>query len=204
MAILTQLFLALLATLEPAHQGSSPQPAQQQLLDAVTYLTIAAVGDAVYVLSFGHARPATIREEVALDARVRETPSERARVNAVELRCLWRMVRQVLAVAKAFQVARGAVDARGLARRTVAAGRASGGKLSLDVRKRLERTLVRCIWREDQGDEMEDVLERPVFKGRLPRLPRGYVLEDTESQYWFFGEMFSLIGWGMLKKRDDL
>jgi hypothetical protein len=197
-AILTQLLLALLATLEPR---GPPIPAQQKLLDSVTYLVLAAVGDAIYVLSFGHARPATIEEEVALDARVREAPSERATVDAVELRCLWSVVKQLLAVTLKFQAAK-SVAAGGQTGRSAAARRV-GGKLALDVRTRLERTLIRCIWSEDPGDEMEDVLEKPVFKGRLPRQPRGYVLQDTESQDWFFGEMFSLIGWGMLKKRDD-
>jgi hypothetical protein len=200
-AVLTQLFLALIASLGP-HGNGAPPPVQQQLLDAATYLVLATVGDAIYVLSFGHARPATVREEIALDACVREAPEERATVDAAELRGLWRVVKKLLAVTRGFQAAKSAA-ARGRVWKRPAAGRNIGGTLTLDVRKRLERTLIRCIWSEDEGDEMEDVLEWPVFKGRMPRLPKGYVLQDTENHGWFFGEMFSLIGWGMLKKRDD-
>ena len=170
-AILTQLLLGLLAAIGP-HGGGAPPPAQQQLLDAATYLVLAAVGDAVYVLSFGHARPETIGEEVALDARVREAPGERAQVDAAELRCLWRAVKQLLAVTQRFQAARSAA-ATGKTGRSEAAGRSVGGKLALDVRKRLERTLIRCIWSEDQGDEMEDVLERPVFTGEVALIAEG-------------------------------
>jgi hypothetical protein len=192
-AILAQLFHTLLAALEPIQQPS-PSPVRAplaQLLEAVTYLVLASVGDALYVLHTGHGRPATIREEIALDALVRRGGA-RARIDEAELQELWRAVKAVLAVTRGFQAAR-----EGGAH----AGRRGDGMLALDLQKRLERTLVTCIWSNDPGDEMEDVLRRPVFKGRMPNLPKGYVMQD--SQDWFFGEMFSLIGWGMLMRRDE-
>lgn len=190
-SVLTQLFIALLNALEP---NNAPHA---RLLDAITYLALSAIGDALYVLTSGHGRPASIREEIMLDKAALDAPaSERVRIVQAELANLWRLLKQILAVTLAFQRAKSPQAETGKA-----AGR-SVGKLSLDVRKRLERTLVRCIWRDDPGDEMEDVLQRPVFKGPLPKLPKGYVLQDTED--WFVGEMFTLLGWKMLKRNGDV
>ncbi|ORX94716.1 hypothetical protein BCR34DRAFT_219572 [Clohesyomyces aquaticus] len=68
--------------------------------------------------------------------------------------------------------------------------------LSIQAKERLQRTLVQCMWNEEEDDEFADVLRMPVRWGSLPNAPK---IGDRDVTDWFKGEVFRLVGWDILK-----
>lgn len=78
--------------------------------------------------------------------------------------------------------------------------RASTAPLVARARDRLQRTLVQCMFGEDEQDEFADVLRMPGTLGPMPKVPK---VEDSDVGEWFHGEVWRLVGWDLLGRDTE-
>jgi hypothetical protein len=210
MLCLSNLFLELLTCLSPTC------PAHLNLFEAIAFVVIDRSAELLYNIEFGHARAASISDELKMDestigATPPASPSRQSQNQEIGLACeeakyIFPVLKRIIAMAQLFYQSPEEASKRNPTKPAGASRSKTTGqnynpktaaKLSIHVREKLQRTLIDCIWDEhDEGNEFEDSLRKPIFHGPLPQLPKGC----NEGPSWFKGEMWKLLGWEELGK----
>jgi hypothetical protein len=78
--------------------------------------------------------------------------------------------------------------------------RASTVPLVAHARDKLQRTLIQCVFGEEDHDEFAEVLRKPGSLGAMPRISK---MEDDDVGDWFSGEVWRLVGWDLLSRESE-
>lgn len=191
-----KLFLDLIDLWDTSSAGNF------QLFEAVLYLVTERVGALVYIFNFSHEQPATIFEELEMD-QLHHDPNfgePTIRENALfEAKYIHPIFKRLLILAPHFYQAKANHFPASAKPANTPGKKLTLSRLPLDAKMKLQETLVKCIWNEERGHgQIMECLSKPVLKGNLPTLPRGH----GENKNWFLDEVWKLVGWDVLKKRD--
>lgn len=175
----------------------------RQIFEGLLCVLMKRIGDLLYYFTFNQHRNASIEEEITVSpAKEDNTDAECQQTEAIairlEARCLVMVLERAiklaphhmntpLSVASTSRKSSNHVRAR--------LQTASKVPLSAQSREKLQRTLVSCMFREEERDEFSDMLRMPATLGPIPSIPK---VENGDVSDWFSGQVWRLIGWSIL------
>lgn len=181
----------------------------RSLYEGFAYVILKRLGVTLYLLVFGHSRGATIEDEIRTYNEVDEIDEDDAEPNTkgqplksakLQAPYLIHLLSRIMIYAPAHLDAV-VLTTKGSPRKAVKGS--MKGALAIDARERLQRTLIRCMFGEEGGedDEFNDCLNMPALKG--PQFPTPKVKEQ-EIQEWFKEEVWRLLGWETLSREIEM
>jgi hypothetical protein len=193
--ILTKALLDLIGFLSPKSR------LHFQIFEGITFLVLQRSGSLLYSLNFGHDRGPSLEQEIEDDQAtfavgdIRDTDA--AKSASLEAKYLFKVLKKVMTLAPQFYCAQSSTVTGRTRSGSLGAKRFPPSKLPLDAKRKLQETLLTCIWNEKRGHaDITECLTVPVLNGPLPALSKGYTL--AKSQSWFTAELWKLIGWEIL------
>jgi hypothetical protein len=204
--LLVRLILELLTLLSPTSK------LHFDIFEGFMYLILNQSAKLLYVLTFGHKQPVDhIEKEILRDQETflpntMENP-ETNRASS-EAKYVFMVLKRLLAVAPSFYK-----QSQSNSWPNTLSGRSYSSRISAikpsvkttaqlpkQARQRLQETLVKCIWNDDNDPFFRDAIQRPSFTGNLPIVPNGTDSEKTGA--WFVNELWQLIGWDILGQKS--
>ena len=185
-------------------------PLHRDIFEGFLFILLERVGKRLYYCTFGRERSATIAGDIKLplhgdhpDVIAREeVKSQAARL---EVRSLVEILERAIGLAPYHINTWPSVAppttrrqnttrlARSLTLKTLPPG--SKAPLSAQARDRLQRTLIACMFGQEDGDDFSEVLRMPARLGTLPAVKK---MDEKDTNEWFEGEVWRLVGWGLL------
>jgi hypothetical protein len=202
LSLLTKVFLDLIRF------WNASSPLHFQLFEGVAFVVIERCGTLLYTLTFGHERTSNLEAEIEADQKALnsddEAQNETVKNASTEAKYLFMLLKRIMAIAPKFCGARSS-DGNGISKATPTTSiRLAMARLPLDAKRRLQETLIQCIWNEKKDySDITDCLSKPVLHAPLPTLPKGHAA-TLENQSWFILEMWKLIGWDVLGRHNSL
>jgi hypothetical protein len=202
MSLVARVFLDLIGHLD------AKSPLHFQLFEGVTYMIIERCGNLLYILNFGHESATSVEDEIEADQMTLGSGDKEqdgtAKAAGIEAKYLFMFLKRIMAIAPKFYGAQSS-GKPGIAKVTpVTSVRLSITKLPLTAKRRLQKTLIKCIWNEKKDySDITDCLSKPVLREPLPTLPRGHTTA-LKNQSWFTTEIWKLVGWDVLGEYDHL
>ena len=211
------LLLALLTHLTPSKNGG-----HTALYEGILYLLLDAVGKRLFFLTFHHERRNTCEGDIAsFDESGSEDIQKKAA--SIEVKYLVTLLERAVSLAPAFlglassgELAHGLKPSRAATVKkasTTAKSNQPKPSLSVAAKERLQRTLVQCIFGDqnqlhatsDTEDEVSnnefiEVLRKPIQIGPLPQPPKTH---NVDVPQWFREEIWRLVGWDILGSDND-
>jgi hypothetical protein len=206
---LVQLFNALMSYLD------KNDPDHREIFEGLLFVLMERVGKRLFYCTFGRNRSVTVQGDIALPLD-HDHPAVIARQEVealavqLEVRSLVTILERAIALAPyhindritssspACKSQKTSSIARSLTMRNLPP--ASKAPLSTRAKDRLQRTLVNCIFGQDEHDEFSDVLRMPARLGGLPGIAK---VEDKAVNDWFQGEVWRLVGWDLLGRESE-
>jgi hypothetical protein len=206
---LVQFFNALMSYLD------KNDPDHREIFEGLLFVLMERVGKRLFYCTFGRNRSVTVQGDIALPPD-HDHPAVIARQEVealavqLEVRSLVTILERAIALAPyhindritssspACKSQKPSSIARSLTMRNLAP--ASKAPLSTRAKDRLQRTLVNCIFGQDEHDEFSDVLRMPARLGVLPGIAK---VEDKDVNDWFQGEVWRLVGWDLLGRESE-
>ncbi|KAF2269787.1 hypothetical protein CC78DRAFT_564477 [Lojkania enalia] len=189
-------------------------PIHREIFEGFLFILLEQVGKRLYYCVFGRNRNATLRADIALPpndhlpavAARNETESLAVKLEALALIAI---LERAIALAPYHLNAR-TVSSSSTSSRTnkstalahsltsKALPTASKVPLSMHAKERLQRTLINCMWGEEEQDEFSDALRMPARLGGLPNVPK---MNERDVGDWFEEEVWRLVGLDLLESR---
>jgi len=182
------------------------------LFEGFAYSTLNKLGAGLYVCVFGHARGATLEDEISKSNEPDEiednadlTPLSARDVDVrkakLEAPYLIHLLTRLMNAAPAHL---GPIisSKTGKAKQTNNKG-SMKGTLAITAKDRLQRTLVNCMFGTegmDEDDPFMDSLKMPIMSSAPLPMPK---VKEAEVQDWFKEEVWRLLGWEILSKEGD-
>jgi hypothetical protein len=187
-------------------------PIHQRIFDAFAFLLIERVGKRLYYCTFGRHRSANI--EASLTPLPEPTdPAAKAKQDTEALGIRLELKALVLILGRAMGLAPHHMNpptskvtknsstnriGRTLSMKTLPA--APKGRLSSLAKDRLQRTLVTCMYGQNQNDEFLDVLTKPMPSMRIGTLQNVAKIDDKDVEQWYKEEVWRLVGWDIMAR----
>jgi hypothetical protein len=206
---LTQFFNALMSHLD------KNDPNHREIFEGLLFILMERVGKRLFYCTFGRNRSATVQGDIALPPN-HDHPAVIARQETEALSVRLEVQSLVTILERAISLAPYHINARitssspahksqktsGITRSLTLRNLppASKAPLSTQAKDRLQRTLVKCIFGQDDHDEFSDVLRMPARLGGLPSVAK---VEDKDVNEWFQGEVWRLVGWELLGRESE-
>lgn len=187
----------------------------EQLFEGFFHCLLSKLGARLYTTVFGRARGPTIDSEILSadqEDDIEDTPAPAVtaqeeldvRKAKIEAPCLIHLLARLMAAAPAHL---GLLLASGKATKTKTSKtstRNSQNKasLSLYAKKRLQRTLVNCMFGTEglsEDDDLFDCLKMPAPSTQPIPMPK---VKEAAVQEWFQEEVWRLVGWEILGKEE--
>jgi hypothetical protein len=184
----------------------------QRIFDAFAFLLIERVGKRLNYCTFGRHRSENI--EACLTPLPESTDSAaKAKQNTealgirLELKALVLILERAMGLAphhmnpptsKAAKNSNANRIGRTLSMKTLPA--APKGRLSSLAKDRLQRTLVTCMYGQNQNDEFLDVLTKPIPSMRIGTLQNVAKIDDKDVEQWYKEEVWRLVGWDIMAR----
>jgi hypothetical protein len=184
----------------------------QRIFDAFAFLLIERVGKRLYYCTFGRHR--SENTEACLTPLPESTDSAaKAKQNTealgirLELKALVLILERAMGLAphhmnpptsKAAKNSNANRIGRTLSMKTLPA--APKGRLSSLAKDRLQRTLVTCMYGQNQNDEFLDVLTKPIPSMRIGTLQNVAKIDDKDVEQWYKEEVWRLVGWDIMAR----
>lgn len=187
----------------------------REIFEGVLFVLMERVGKLLFHCTFDRHRSATVEGDIALPPvknnksvmMESETEATAIRLEALSLITILERLMGLAPYHMNSPLSSGSSTAKN--RRTSGLTRTSTIKsltpasrvpLSAYARDRLQRTLIKCMFGEEDRDEFSDVLRMPATLGTMPSIAK---VEDKDVGEWFSGEVWKLIGWDLLSKEDE-
>jgi hypothetical protein len=187
---LTRLVLEILNSLVVG------QDSHFELFEAIVWLIFQRCGHAIYILQSGHDSCDTIEEEIEQDRRAVESGKSTLAMEIAETesRYIFVLMKRIKQLAPYHYNPR--TESNG-PKHVAHVPKQTTAQLTKDVKDKLQRTLIECIW-DEKYDSCADVIQTPVLKPVALTIPKGYSKDDKYS--WFLKEMWCMFAWEMLGK----
>ncbi|KAF2799315.1 hypothetical protein K505DRAFT_294774 [Melanomma pulvis-pyrius CBS 109.77] len=206
---LAQFLNALISYLDKS------DPNHREIFEGLLFILLERVGKRLFYCTFGRDRSATIEGDIVLPLAhnhptIIATQETEALAVRLEIRSLVIILERAIALAPYHINSRPTSSssvskakktpgiARSLTFKTLPS--ASKAPLSSTAKDRLQRTLINCMFGQEDHDEFSDVLRMPARLGGLPSLAK---VEDKDVNDWFQGEVWRLVGWDLLGREGD-
>lgn len=183
----------------------------RDIFEGVLFLILEQVGKLLFYFTFDRQRGATIEDDITVSPAeddMRNIPRKITEniATRLEAQCLISMLDRAMGVAPHhMNNPLASRPSSSSSRRASGTGPSTPTKslprskvpLVSWARDRLQRTLIQCMFGDQDQDEFADVLRMPGTLGPLPRFPK---LDEGDVGDWFNGEVWKLIGWELLSK----
>jgi hypothetical protein len=181
----SQLLNAMLLQLEPE------DTAQKELFEGFMNALIERAGSLLHLYTFGFPAGATIEANIELHEQV-DPSSPSYKFEMEELRNFIAILERAVSLAPHFLEAH-----PGRKSKPKASSKAGPNRSSLlpDSRERVQQTLIRAIFGEDQSEAFE-CLKAPV--PTMLKQPALTMIEDGNKKQWFTKQIWRLLGWEIL------
>jgi hypothetical protein len=187
-------------------------PIHQRIFDGFAFLLIERVGKRLYYCTFGRHRSADIESNLIplpqpIDSVGKAGQDTDALGIRLELKALVLILERAMGLAphhmnpptsRAAKSLSSNRPSRTLSMKTLSA--APKGRLSSLAKDRLQRTLVTCMYGQDQSDEFLDVLTKPMPSMRVGALQNVAKIEDRDVEQWYKEEVWRLVGWDIMAR----
>jgi hypothetical protein len=162
-------------------------PIHFRIFEGFEYLIIERTGDLIYQTSFNHPRTGSIDLEIEADQATFGSQDQNAYTKATtkEAKQILPILKEILILAPQFYSIHSTERKLYLSR----------SSLSRDEKRRLQETLVRCVWNEDRGSKIMKPLLGPVSSTKASTEGVGKKVDKEGS---FVEEVWKLIGWEVL------
>jgi hypothetical protein len=206
---LAQFFNALMSHLD------KNDPNHREIFEGLLFILMERVGKRLFYCTFGRNRSATVEGDIALPPS-HDHPAVIARQDMETMAVRLEVRSLVTILERAISLAPYHINARitstspvsksqktsGIARSLTVRNLPSASKapLSTQAKDRLQRTLIKCMFGQDDHDEFSDVLRMPARLGGLPSVAK---VEDKDVNEWFQGEVWRLVGWELLGREGE-
>jgi hypothetical protein len=189
----------------------------REMFEGFLFLLLERVGKKLFFCCFGRNKCATTEGDIAFPAESRDAHAslrQEAEVLAVRLEvpALVSILERAIALAPNHLNLRPDTSSTSLrtSSRTSASIRhtrsvtskalpaAAKVPLSTHAKKRLQRTMIQCMFDGAVNDEFVNVLRMPPHLGNLPSLP---IVDEQETDEWFAAEVWRLLGADLLESQ---
>lgn len=182
----------------------------KSLFEGFAYVVLKRLGSTLYLLIFGHARGATIEEEIEAyneEDEIEDTANGLPTSSKADLLKPAKLEAPYLIhlLTRIMNAAPSHLDAAVLTKSGSPKKAVKGsmkGALTINARERLQRTLIQCMFGEEEGkdDEFHDCLKMPAMKDIVLPTPK---VKEPEVQEWFKDEIWRLLGWEILSREIE-
>ena len=190
----------------------SKDASHQALFEGFAFLILEKLGSRLYVIVFGHSRPALIEEDIGASMQADEiedserpttTKLEELQLRAAKLEAPY-LVHLLKCIMNAAPAHLGVNISNKSSKAKQAASKGSSkGALTITAKERLQRTLVNCMFGTeglDDNDPFMDCLRMPATSSVNIPIPK---VKEVDMQDWFKEEIWRLIGWDILSREGD-
>ncbi|PSN66256.1 hypothetical protein BS50DRAFT_621961 [Corynespora cassiicola Philippines] len=171
----------------------------QEIFEGFVYLLLERVGEQLYYFTFGHFRQDTLEKEIAAGDEKDGSTNRRDMALHYEAKALVVILERAMGLAPNHMnpASKGQRTSARLARTLSLKNlpTTSRSQLTQQARDRLQRTLIKCMFGDEDGDEFLEVLRMPV---RLAAAPKTASIGNEHVGEWFRTQVFKLCGWELL------
>lgn len=184
-------------------------PHQREVFEGWLYILLKRVGDNLYRFTFGQRRHDSVEEDIrySLPANQPHLTKQQKKIEHLAIqngaRAIMTVLKRALALAPYHLNPRSATHkAGGMARSASTRNLPTSSRVPLtaQMKERLQLTLIRCMFGEEDNDEFSNVLRRPAKSGRPPK---EQFVEEKDVGAWLEKEVWSLVGWDLLAKEKE-
>jgi hypothetical protein len=206
--VLAQLLNALIAGLNKNDRH------HREIFEGMLCILIGRIGDLLYYYTFNQHRSPSIEEEIrAPPVQEEKSGIEKQQTEELaiqfEARCLMVVLERAIGLAPHYMntplplgsmvntIRKPSNHVRTSTPKKLQT--ASKAPLGAQAMEKLQRTLVSCMFGDEDCDEFSDVLRMPAMLGPIPLIPN---VENEDVSEWFSGKVWRLVGWGFLGRQN--